>query len=101
MTPQEKFLQQSLSKDIEILRDQLLDKNRILDEKMEQIQKDIYTVKVIVAGNGDPTKSLVVRFDRMEQAHHRNAWLLKTALGASISAIVGLASVIIKHFFFH
>ena len=72
----------------------------ILEDKITTIQKDIYEIKTLVAGNGDPSKGLVVRFDRMEQAHERRNWVVTTALGASISAIVGLAGLAIKHFFF-
>jgi hypothetical protein len=100
MTPQEKFFKQWLDKEIELLKEELKDNNRLLLEKIEQIEKDVYTTKVIVAGNGDPSKSLVVRFDRLEQTAERSTWFTRTAMGTSIAAIVGLGGYIIKHFFF-
>jgi hypothetical protein len=90
-----------IDQEVELLGDNMHDTHRRLLEKIEQIEKDIYLIKVIVAGNGDSSKSLVVRFDRMEQAHERSNWLVRTALGASISSIVGIAAILIKHFFFH
>jgi hypothetical protein len=85
--------------DLETLRDELEKQSKSIEDKLTQVQKDLYMVKVIVAGNGDPSKSLVLRFDRLEQAAARRAWLVNTALGASISSIIGVIAFLIKHLF--
>ena len=60
--------------------DMILENQNYQKDKLKQIDK-------ILRGNGDPSKGLVVRFDRVEQAHladqagkKRNAAMAATAL---------------------
>ena len=56
---------------------------RKMADQMDEMHSQMFV------GNGTP--SISVRLDRVEQSHETSKWLTRTALGASITTIVGLA----------
>lgn len=63
--------------------------------KLHDIAEDVKTVLKILNGNGDPSKGLVVRVDRLEQSESRRNWLSRSAIGA---CIVGIITMIVRLF---
>lgn len=55
-------------------------------DKLDYITAKLDQVHLILTGNGDPCKGLVVRVDRMEQ----NSAMARWFLGVVIVALVGL-----------
>lgn len=56
-------------------------------DKVELIYDEVVTIKELLTGNGEPSKGLIVRVDRLEQAEQkRGVWV-----GAAVVAGVGAA----------
>lgn len=68
---------------------------KFLEQKLSQIAEDVSEIKEILTGNGEPSKGLIVRFDRIEQSQKRASWLAKTAIGASVVAILAVISKVL------
>ncbi|MDB5322214.1 MAG: hypothetical protein JWN40_3845 [Phycisphaerales bacterium] len=60
-----------------------------LDAKLDQISEDLVAIKHLVVGNGDPSKGLVLRQDRLEQTVARWSKLIGIAVGAGLLSLVG------------
>ena len=43
----------------------------------------------LLTGNGEPSKGMVVRVDRLEQAEGRRSFITKTLIGAWVAAVAG------------
>jgi hypothetical protein len=90
------------------------------NEKLDTLIVKVDTIHEILTGNGDPTKGLVVKVDRIEQklvpdaggrlslleerqihngkarmaslenSRRNQTWLARTAIGAAIAAVIGI-----------
>jgi len=69
-----------------------MEPNGVIEAQLTQIAEDVAEIKEIISGNGDPSKGMIVRLDRLEQADSRRSWLTRTAVATSLAA---LASVIV------
>ena len=67
-----------------------------LTNQIDNIKDDLTTVKHLLTGNGNPSSGVIVRLDRVEQDHKKTSWLVKTALGAALTACIGTGA----HLFF-
>lgn len=47
---------------------------RLSDELLKQLSGDVRYLKMIITGNGDPSKGVIVRLDRIEQHGRMVAW---------------------------
>lgn len=56
----------------------------VIAEKLDQIAEKIDKIDTILTGNGDPSKGLIVRMDRLEQVESRRKWQIRT-LAASFA----------------
>lgn len=70
-----------------------------LDDKYTLLQNGIEKINETLSGNGDPSKGLIVRVDRLEQNEGRRTWLLRATIVASLGAILATLSQWIKSFF--
>lgn len=59
-------------------------------DKVAQLTTDVSEIKTVLLGNGDPDKSLYVRFDRVEQGSKRANKLVWLLVGAFIAAGVAV-----------
>jgi hypothetical protein len=57
-------------------------------DKIDRLAEDVAAIRELVTGNGDPSKGMVVRQDRMEQTVARWTKLITVALGTAIAALV-------------
>ena len=65
-------------------------------ESHERLSEQIATLNKLIVGNGEPSKGIVVRLDRMEQREvRRDAWV-KRAIGASVAAVFSFIGLLIK-----
>ena len=68
-----------------------------MDLNYDRLDEKLGILSHIIVGNGDPSKGLVVRFDRIEQSNERREWLNKTAVAAAIAAVLlSIAGMFIK-----
>lgn len=59
----------------------------VMREELEPMQRSINKIKVCLEGpEGDPSKGVIVRLDRVEQTTKRWSWWTGTALVAGIGA---------------
>lgn len=61
---------------------------------LSAIYEKVCKLEYLLTGNGDPSKGMIVRFDRLEQAHkfwRKLAWVL---FGAIVAPEIVLASII-------
>jgi hypothetical protein len=93
-------LRSAVDKEFENLREEIDRKFKLLDERLEDGDNNHHTLREVMFGNGEPWKGIVVRVDRLEQSHERRVWLTRTALAASVSALVGIAGMVMKALFF-
>ena len=76
----------------EILSREISAKNESLSKELNEKFKDL-TVKIeknttILMGNGEPSKGIVIRVDRLEQSESRRGWWIKSILGACLAAVI-------------
>jgi chromosome segregation ATPase len=62
-----------------------------LNDKLDRVGQDVKVILEMLTGNGEPSKGLIVRQDRLEQTVSRWAKLITIALGTAITALVGAA----------
>lgn len=62
--------------------------NRDIMFRINDISSKFDRLDGFITGAHEPEKGLIVRIDRMEQAHKARAWWTKSALGAAITAII-------------
>ena len=62
---------------------------------LERMSEDLKFVREILTGNGDPSKGLIVRIDRVEGKIKRADWALKALAVALLS---GIATYFSEHF---
>ena len=58
-----------------------------------ELKKAIEEIKLILTGNGDPQKGLVVRVDRLEQRSKLLGYISGSILGGLIAWLVGVFKV--------
>jgi hypothetical protein len=69
--------------------------DKILSAKVEAIADDVKVIRELLQGNGDPSKGLVVRVDRIEQREQsRKLW----SRGIAAAAIAALCESVANHF---
>lgn len=56
--------------------------------EIERLRKDICVIGEHITGNGEPSKGLIVKVDRLEQAHESRKWWTQTAAGAALASLV-------------
>lgn len=61
--------------------------NEVLAEKIDRLGEDVVVVKELLTGNGEPSKGLVVRVDRLEQVESRRKWTVRAIAGTLMSLI--------------
>ena len=59
-----------------------------LHTELKLIKDQLKVITHLLQGNGDPSKGIIVRLDRIEQQSKRWSWLLKATAGAAIVLIV-------------
>lgn len=76
-------------------KDTLLDEVLKLHSKQDQLaglldhmEHQLNHVVHLLDGDRDPSNGVVVRLDRLEQSHSKASWMVKSATGAAIGAIV-------------
>lgn len=67
-----------------------------LNSKYESMREDYHQLNKIITGNGNPESGMIVRLDRLEQESKRRANWTKAAIGASVTAFVSAAGVLVK-----
>ncbi len=72
----------------------------LIIERQAETNKDVATVKEILTGNGDPSKGLVVRFDRVEtwvgNAKAAKSKLVWAVITSSIGFVCSLVVLIFR-----
>jgi hypothetical protein len=71
--------------------EELAGKIELILSNQAEVREDVTVVKEILTGNGDPTKGLVVRFDRVEQSFLSNK---KFGMAMLIAGGTGVLSLI-------
>ena len=56
-------------------------------QKLDALRSTQLEMKTILTGNGDPTKGLVLKVDRLEQDEKRRTWMTRSILVAVIGLI--------------
>lgn len=72
--------------------EELSGKIELILSNQAEVKDDVTTVKKILTGNGDPTKGLIVRFDRVEQSFLSNkkfGMAMLIAGGTGVLSFVG------------
>lgn len=72
--------------------DQIAAKLDLLLMNQREVREDLTSVKEILTGNGDPSKGLIVRFDRVEQGwmgHKNFTTKMALAAGTGLFSLVG------------
>jgi hypothetical protein len=72
--------------------------NEELADKMDRNMREITTVKEILTGNGNPSRGLVVRFDRVEQsflANKRFGFRMLLAGSAAVLSFFGSIALLV------
>jgi len=64
-------------------------------EVHRQVEADEET-RIVIFGDGNGRKGLVVKLDRLEQSHQRGRWLFRAILGALIPLVVAAAWAALK-----
>lgn len=59
-----------------------------MQETIESIAADTKLIKELLTGNGDPSKGMIVRMDRLEQREESRSKLVSIAIGVSGTAIL-------------
>jgi hypothetical protein len=59
----------------------------ILNE-ISRLREEIGAIGEHITGNGEPAKGLIMKVDRLEQAHESRKWWMQTAAGAAIASMV-------------
>jgi hypothetical protein len=68
-----------------------------LCQRLDGVSEKVSRIDLILTGNGDPKKGMVVRFDRVEEKIRKVTWVAKTLFYVVAAAIFGLlADLIIK-----
>jgi hypothetical protein len=67
------------------------DTDKLILQRLDSMGNDVKLVRELLTGNGEPSKGLIVRVDRLEQSESRRNWLATTAIGAAITALAGVA----------
>lgn len=58
---------------------------------IQQLCKDVTFIKEWITGNGDPSKGMIVRMDRLEQTEAKRSLYVGTAVVAAIGSGVAAA----------
>lgn len=70
-----------------------------LGATLEDLQLQVEGVGKLITGNGEPSKSIVIRLDRVEQDVARRRVWVHAAIGASVTACAGVLTMILKSVF--
>jgi uncharacterized protein (UPF0335 family) len=70
--------------------------NKALEVRLDDMADDIKDIKELLTGNGSPSKGIIVRMDRLEENERRRGYWVKAALGASLTALIGLLARLVK-----
>ncbi len=100
------FQYDSLQREIE---KRFTDQSRTSAETKEELCKKLDTVNVILTGNGDPSKGLVVRMtmleanvgdveEKVEKDADRRTWAFRMVVGAGFTAVLSLIVAVGKFF---
>jgi len=65
--------------------------NREHGLRLKRIEADVKTIKILLTGNGNPSKGIIVRLDRLEQTARVRRWLNRTIGVALIGTLIELA----------
>lgn len=68
--------------------------DKLLKQQVDAIHVTVEEIKELLTGNGDPSKGVIVRLDRLEQSEKGRAWRVRTAILVSLTAF---ASVVAEH----
>jgi uncharacterized protein (UPF0335 family) len=68
-----------------------------LEVRLDDIADDVKVIKELLTGNGNPSRGFIVRVDRLEENEKRRSWWIKSAMGTSIAAIIGLLVKLFLH----
>ena len=82
---------------------QILSALHILNEQHKGMHDDLHAIRQnvlllthLITGNGEPSKGLLVRTDRLEQdARRKEAWT-KAAIGSSVAAVFAFIGLLVK-----
>jgi len=77
---------------------ELAGKIELILANQAEVREDVTIVKKILTGNGDPTKGLIVRFDRVEQsflANRKFGMAMLIAGGTGVLSLVGSLGLLI------
>jgi hypothetical protein len=58
--------------------------------RITEIHKDVLLIKELLTGNGEPSKGVIVRLDRLEQSRDNQKWTIRACVVASLSALAGV-----------
>ena len=58
--------------------------------QLDRVEKKVDKIHAYLAGNGDPSKGLIVRVDRLEGKQRFRGFVEKTALGAVVVGTIGM-----------
>ena len=62
-----------------------------IEKNQKEMQEQVDKLEKMLTGNGEPSKGLIVRVDRLAEKDEKNQWLSKATISAFISAIVSAA----------
>jgi len=69
----------------------------VVKAQLDRIEDDVKVIKELLTGNGDPSKGLIIRVDRLEQAEQRRVWAVRTSVGAAIGSMLALIIKLFIH----
>jgi len=64
---------------------------REIMSEISHLRREIGVIGDHITGNGDPSRGLIVKVDRLEQSHESRKWLAQTAVGAAFTSIIASA----------
>ena len=68
-----------------------------IEDRLERIEAKIDGVRRTLSGSdSDPSKGVIVRLDRVEQAHQRTGRIAMLAIGASLTAVFGVLAKVLS-----
>lgn len=59
-----------------------------MHHESQTMREDIADIKELLTGNGDPSKGIIVRVDRLEQKGESTTWWTRAALGGVVGSII-------------
>ena len=75
----------------------LIQKLDRISDQVEALNKKTDVMNEILLGNGEPSKGLVIRTDRLEQNEQRRSWWIKTIATVVVGLVVTAVWSIFKH----